>query len=737
VSAILTGFFGGMAIGGAIGGPVADRVRSPLRLYGLIEIALVAIVLATPLTFDLLHEVYRGAYGELSGSPQLVTLIRLGLALLAMGPATILMGATLPTLTRHLTRDGHLSAAFGRLYAANTFGAIVGTLLAGLVLIEILGLSGALIVGASCSAVAGVMALYLASGSTSVVAAPPRPVGHADHQPSGVGPAGVGPARVRLALAIAFASGLTSLGYQVLWTRLLASGTGNSTYVFTLILGVFLYGIAVGAVIFSTFRRRIGDPVRLLAAAQVLGAMLALGGLWLIVGASPHFDPSRPIETMQLLVPLVVGVVFPATVVMGLSFPASSALLSGDRARIGASAGTLVAVNTVGAIAGSFVVPFLLVPLVGSPASIAALALVNAAIGLALAASLRGRSRVGSRPIGLAGVTAALVIVTAVVVPGVLVHPAEAAITARGGTLFESREDEIASVQAGQVHFTPELWVSGTSMTLLTVDAKLMPLLPLIARPEAESALVVAFGMGSSFRTALIAGLRSDAVELVPSVPELFHWFYPDAPAVLADPGGRVIVADGRNYLELTDQRYDIIVTDPPPPIESAGASVISSLEYYATGRNRLRPAGVMMQWLPWGSSVDGFRAHLRSFAAVYPEVLVVFAPARHGVFMLGSTSPVRLDPDDVRLVLARPGVLDDLSSAYDAPVDTTDEWVKILGELSWLSGDEVDAFVGDGPLVTDDRPLPEYFLLRHLFGPKSPMATEERLSQLAHDATR
>jgi hypothetical protein len=259
----------------------------------------------------------------------------------------------------------------------------------------------------------------------------------------------------------------------------------------------------------------------------------------------------------------------------------------------------------------------------------------------------------------------------------------------------------------------------------------------LIARPEAESALVVAFGMGSSFRTALIAGLRSDAVELVPSVPELFHWFYPDAPAVLADPGGRVIVADGRNYLELTDQRYDIIVTDPPPPIESAGASVISSLEYYATGRNRLRPAGVMMQWLPWGSSVDGFRAHLRSFAAVYPEVLVVFAPARHGVFMLGSTSPVRLDPDDVRLVLARPGVLDDLSSAYDAPVDTTDEWVKILGELSWLSGDEVDAFVGDGPLVTDDRPLPEYFLLRHLFGPKSPMATEERLSQLAHDATR
>ena len=103
-------------------------------------------------------------------------------------------------------------------------------------------------------------------------------------------------------------------------------------------------------------------------------------------------------------------------------------------------------------------------------------------------------------------------------------------------------------------------------MTLLTVDAKLMPILPLIARPNSQNALVVAFGMGSAFRSALIAGLRTDAIELVPSVPEMFGFYYPDATAVLADPAGRVIVADGRNHLELTDERFDIIVTDPPPP---------------------------------------------------------------------------------------------------------------------------------------------------------------------------
>ncbi len=120
--------------------------------------------------------------------------------------------------------------------------------------------------------------------------------------------------------------------------------------------------------------------------------------------------------------------------------------------------------------------------------------------------------------------------------PGRVVQPNEALIAAQGWQLFESREDEIASVQAGQKSVTAELWVGGTSMTLLTVDAKLMPILPLIARPDSERALVVAFGMGTAFRSALIAGLRTDAVELVPSVPKMFGYYYADADSVLADP---------------------------------------------------------------------------------------------------------------------------------------------------------------------------------------------------------
>jgi spermidine synthase len=290
-------------------------------------------------------------------------------------------------------------------------------------------------------------------------------------------------------------------------------------------------------------------------------------------------------------------------------------------------------------------------------------------------------------------------------------------VESSGGRIFASTEDEIASVQSGQIRSTPELWVQGTSMTLQTIDAKLMPILPLIARPEAQDALVVAFGMGSSFRSALIAGLRTDAVELVPSVPEMFGFYYGDAAEVLADPDGRLIVADGRNHLELTDKRFDIIVTDPPPPIESSGAAVISSLEYYEAGREHLTQGGIMMQWVPYGAPMADFLDHIRTFAAVYPEVVVVRGAGGYGVYMLGSAAPIDLPAASIRAVLARPGVLEDISSAFDSPASTIDGWVDVIAHETWLTGAAVRETAGPGPLITDDRPRPEYFLLRRLYG--------------------
>jgi spermidine synthase len=711
VSAILTGFFGGMAIGAAVGGRIADRVRSPLRLYGLLELALVAVVLVTPLTFGLIHEAYRGIYPALGSTPFLA-LARLVLAVLALAPATVMMGATFPALVRHFARTSALSQAFGRLYSANTLGAVAGTLIAGLVLIEVFGLGGALAIGAACSGVAGLFALGLARGDTGTD--PDRATASSAGRraaSSRLGPAAHGIAW--LPLVIAFISGLTSLGYQVTWTRLLTSGTGGYTYVFTVILALFLIGIALGAAIFNGIRHRIRAPIRVLAMTQVLVAVLAVAGLVLVIAVPRPLVPGDLLGSIGLLATSAMLVVLPVTTVLGIAFPTASALLHDEAEHAGGESGALLAANTFGAIIGSLVIPFVLMPTIGSPWIVVVLALTNAALGFALAV------RAGAEGRALAAV-AAVVAVAIVVVslrPGAVVQPNEALIRSMGWQLFESDEDEIASVQAGQKTFTPELWVAGTSMTLLTVDAKLMPILPLIARPDSERALVVAFGMGTAFRSALIAGMRTDAVELVPTVPRMFGHYYADADRVLADPNGRVIVADGRNHLELSRDAFDIIVTDPPPPIESSGASVISSLEYYRAGRAHLTPGGMMMQWVPFGAPADELDEHIRTFAAVFPEVLAVRGAGGYGFYMLGSEEPIVLDRSVAREVLERPGILEDISSAYDSPASTVDDWLDVIEGQTWLTTAQVRARVGDGPLITDDRPRPEYFLLRRLLG--------------------
>ncbi|HEX5147895.1 MAG TPA: fused MFS/spermidine synthase, partial [Candidatus Limnocylindrales bacterium] len=487
VSTILTGFFGGMAIGSWAGGRIADRVQRPLRLYGLLEGILVVVVLLTPFTFRLIGDVYRGAFTSLEAEPQALALVRFALALLALAPATILMGATLPTLTRYLSRDAtHLSSAFGRLYAANTIGAIVGAAAAGLALIEILGLTETLVVGAACSALAGLTAIVLdvrrraaahdegARGEPALE--PPSTLDEiADEDP-----------RPRLALVVAFVSGLTSLGYQVLWTRLLASGTGNYTYVFSLILVVFLAGIAIGAVLFTVVRRWIRRPVALLARTNIVVGFLALAGVILVLSQPGHFtvEAGRIDGVISVLFWRVLAVVLPATIIMGLSFPASSSLVAGREGKVATSAGLLLAANTLGAIVGTFVVPFFVIPAIGSPRAIGVIALVNVVLGIVLAYRAPIRSALGRiTTYGLGGATAT-VLVIALATRGILVDPSVARIERLDGELFASHEDEIASVQAGSISGYKQLWVTGASMTVLTVDARLMPILPLLLRPD-------------------------------------------------------------------------------------------------------------------------------------------------------------------------------------------------------------------------------------------------------------
>ena len=710
VSAILTGYFGGLALGSFGGGRIADRMRRPLRLYGVLELLLVVIVLLTPLLFRSLDDLYRPLFTSLSGSPTVLQLVRYGLALLALAPATVLMGATLPTLARYLARRrSELGSSFGRLYAANTIGAIAGTLVAGLVLIELLGLTATLVVGAIGSATAGLSALAIDRRDSSPAVAPPPPVVRTDT-------GRIGGDR-SVALAVAFVSGLTSLGYQLLWTRTLASGSGNTTYVFTLILATFLVGIAAGAALITRRAHRLGSVVGALGAVQVGISAIVLIGLIVLSGHTAALP----------FIARVVIVVLPATLVLGLTLPLASRLVAGADGEgaeggLGRDAGLLLACNTVGAIGGTFVVPFFLIPVIGSLPSLVLLALINAAFGVWLL--LRGRDLPvpWRRFATVAGVAVLAVAVLAMGWPGdpLLMDPG-ATHLASTTRLLASAEDEIAAVQAGGVAGSPQLLVGGTGMTKLSVDTKLMAYLPLMARPSASSMLVIAFGMGSAYRSGLIAGLKVEGVELVPSVPDMMHWFYPDAPEVLADPDGHITITDGRNYVELSEKHYDLIVVDPPPPIASSGTSVLYSQEFYQASAGRLTDGGVMMEWMPYDQTVDEFRAHVQTFRSVFPNVLIALAPLNGGVYMLGSQASVTLDPANVAQVLARPGIVADLMATRDNPVTNPADWAARIATMPWITGAQVTAFAGSAPVITDDRPITEYFILRYLFGPSSP----------------
>ena len=166
----------------------------------------------------------------------------------------------------------------------------------------------------------------------------------------------------------------------------------------------------------------------------------------------------------------------------------------------------------------------------------------------------------------------------------------------------------------------------------------------------------VAFGMGSAFRSSVVAGLTTDAVEFVPSVPPMFGWYFPDAAEILAEPARP---RDRRRRPEPHGaDRQAIRHHRDRPAAAHRGLrhSVISSLEYYQAGHDRLNPGGIMMQWVPYGQTIDEFRAHVRTFADAFPEVLVLRSPGNYGFFVLGSDQPMALEDRNVREVLARPG---------------------------------------------------------------------------------
>ena len=733
VATIVTAFMAGLGFGSLVGGRLADTSARPLRLYGLVELAVAAMAGLLPLAFHGLAEVYRGVWPSLVERPGQLAGVRFALAVAAVAPATFLMGMTLPLLTRYLVRTlDEAGARLGELYAANTIGAMAGTLLAGFVLIELLGLRLTSYLAVLLNVAAGTGALLLsrrwetgpdASGTAAADRVrPPRPEVPRDFRP-----------RRRIVLAATFVSGFVSLALEVLWTRMLAQGTGSSIYIFTTILAIFLLGIALGSFLYRRYSRPRGERLGTLG--------LCLAGVGILAQTTVVLG-SGVVGHVPFVVRTVV-VLLPATVLMGYAFPLAGRLVTPSAEAAGGSVGLLYAANTAGSILGSFSAAFILAGTIGTNGSILLLGGLNLLAGAVLFAAepvgrqarqpgdpgpgtaSRGRGWVVAA--GLAGLAVLGMVASSLDLP--ITRTFTENDLRRTGRPVTHAEDELATVDTlGGKPSGRRLLVGGVGMTTLTVDTKLMGYLSKALRPDARDFLVIAFGMGGTYRSGLELGLRTDAVELSPTVPSRMPVFFPDGERFLHHPKGRVIISDGRNYVRLSREQYDMIAVDPAPPIESAGSVVLYTREFLTEGKARLRPGGTFMLWIPYALPLDDFKDHVRTFASVFGHVSLVLSPGRHGVLMFGSDAPLEFTEANIRQVLGAPAAIRDLNDVPDHRRTDADGWVRIIQRAQWLSDDQVRSFVGPGPKITDDRPRSEYFLWRRTFMDDQQYITQKSL---------
>jgi spermidine synthase len=731
VATIVTAFMAGLGFGSLAGGRLADTSARPLRLYGLVELAVAATAALLPLAFNGLAELYRGVWPSLVERPGQLAGVRFALAIAAVAPATFLMGMTLPLLTRYLVRTlDEAGARLGELYAANTIGAMVGTLLGGFVLIEFLGLRLTSYLAVVLNLVAGAGALLLSRRWEAGPGAGDAPAAVSGPRPRPEIPRHFRPRR-RMVLAATFVSGFVSLALEVLWTRMLAEGTGSNIYIFTTILAIFLFGIALGSFLYRRFSRPAGE--RLGTLGLCLAGVGILAQTTVVLGSGVVGDVSFFVRS--------VAVLLPATVLMGYAFPLAGRLATPSADAAGGSVGLLYAANTGGSILGSFSAAFILAGTIGTNGSVLLLGGLNLLAGAVLfLAEPTGRrhavrqqanpgpgaaasARPGPTNRGWAGVVAAGLAGLAVL--GIVASSLDLPVTRtrtenelrRSGRPVTHAEDELATVDTvGGKPKGRRLLVGGVGMTSLTVDTKLMGYLSKALRPDAHDFLVIAFGMGGTYRSGLKLGLRTDAVELSPTVPSRMPVFFPDGEQFLHHPKGRVIISDGRNYVRLSRETYDMVAVDPAPPIESAGSVVLYTREFLTEGKARLRPGGTFMLWIPYALPMDDFKDHVRTFAGVFRHTSLVLSPGRHGVFMFGSDAPLEFTEANIRRVLGAPEALRDLNDVPDHPRTDTNGWVDIIGNAQWLADDQLRAFVGPGPEITDDRPRSEYFLWRRRF---------------------
>jgi spermidine synthase len=701
VSIALSTFMAGLGLGSwAAGGMLPKYIRRlaapPLQVYAVTELLIGCSAVVVPL------ELRAGRYAleRLGSSLSLSSsgyYIAAGCCLACtLIPWCALMGATIPIgmLAIRTSQPSESKRSFSFLYVANVLGAVAGAA-APLLLIEIWGFTATLRVGMlmNISICAGALWLANTQSRTDRNGHAANKECAADEEDLNLQPAAFQPTWQEMArngtLWLLFATGLTSMGMELVWTRLYTYYIGTFVYSFAQILGVYLIATFLGSALYRFWSRRHGGDTPL---------------LWLLLGLTAlvpllYADPRMHLNNW-LRIPFGISLF---SGLLGFLTPGLVDHFSeGDPNR----AGIGYAVNVLGCILGPLVAGFLLLPYIDERYALMALAVPWLAIGAGLVLLRKDASRKRNRFVIAAAFLAIL---------------CSAALTLMTRSYIQEipgaqvKRDSTATVVAAGEGMDRRLYVNGIGMTRLTPITKMMAALPLTFLDHpAQKALVICFGMGTTHRSMLSWGIDSTAVDLVPSVPEFFSYYHADAPTLVTSPHSHIVVDDGRRFLERTTDQYDVIVIDPPPPIAAAGSSLLYSREFYAAAKRRLRSDGILVQWYPGGDRQTG-TAVTRALTESFPYVRAFLSLEGWGVHYLASMRPIPAR-SAAELASRMPAAAAADFMEWGPLHSPQEEFAALLQRelnLQWLL-----TLDKNEPALQDDLPVNEYYLVRYLRHP-------------------
>ena len=685
VSIVLSVFMCGLGAGSWAAGAMIRRyggqIRfAPLRLYACAELLIAVSALAVPLQLvwgnHLLGRmadrvpISSGAYYLVSGAWLALTLV----------PWCACMGATIPVamfaIRCGLANDSRRSFSF--LYLANVLGAVAGAIVP-LFLIELYGFHGTLHIGAVLNILIFATAFALPLGSVHRASGAAQP-GRVEAPSTSVD----GSVAILLLL---FTTGLTTMGMEVICIRLFTVYIGPLVYAFAGILATYLGATFLGSQVYRIWSRR-NDWEK-----PLIWASLALLGLLPLLTADGRLPLNPSLRVVLGVAPFaaVIGFLTPMLV---------DRWSAGDPDR----AGRAYAVNVVGCILGPLLSGFLLLPWFGEQISM--LLLVLPWLCLALPLLMRVTRRL-PQAVMAGGLIAAALAVFFLTEDYEVDYPDRVVL-----------RDSTATVIATGTGMDKMLLVNGTGMTSLTPVTKMMAHMTLASLLQpAHNVLIICFGMGTTFRSVISWNVPVTVVELVPSVPKLFTYYHPDGGVALASPLAHIVIDDGRRYLERNPQQYDAIIIDPPPPVPAAGSSLLYSRDFYELAKQRLRPSGILQQWLPPEGDAEDQAAVVRALLEVFPYVRVYGSFLLNGHHYLASMSPI---PErSAQELLARMPSEAVADMMEWGPADTPARQFGLM-LANPASPAELIARSPDTPALQDDRPVNEYYLLREFFPQKS-----------------